>query len=181
VFPFIKFPGVDPILGPEMKSTGEVMGVGRTFAEAFGKSQLAAGVLLPLGGQALISVRDGDKLDAVEIASDLVGSGFEIVATRGTARTLEEAGVACIAVNKVTEGRPHIVDMIKNEQIHLIVNTTEGKQAIADSFTIRREALNHKVCYTTTIAGAKALVQAMGYRAQNKIYKLQDLHRENAQ
>ncbi len=181
VFPFIKFPGVDPILGPEMKSTGEVMGVGLTFGEAFGKSQLAAGVELPFGGRALISVRDEDKIAAVTVAVALVAAGFEIVATRGTARSLEKAGVACMAVNKVTEGRPHIVDMIKNEQIHLIVNTTEGRQAIADSFTIRREALNRKVCYTTTIAGAKALVQAMGDRAQNKIYKLQDLHRENVQ
>ena len=103
------------------------------------------------------------------------------MATRGTAHALEARGVACTAVNKVTEGRPHIVDMIKNKRIQLIVNTTEGKQAISDSFTIRREALNRKVCYTTTIAGARALVQAMGYGAQNKIYKLQDLHRENVQ
>jgi carbamoyl-phosphate synthase large subunit len=178
VFPFIKFPGVDPILGPEMKSTGEVMGVGRSFGEAFGKSQLAAGVILPLGGRVLISVRDADKPSAVEVARLLAGRGFDIVATRGTAQALIEAGLECTAVNKVTEGRPHIVDMIKNDSIDLIVNTTEGKQAIADSFTIRREALLHKVCYTTTIAGARASCQALNHSKEN-IYRLQDLHLEN--
>jgi carbamoyl-phosphate synthase large subunit len=180
VFPFIKFPGVDPILGPEMKSTGEVMGVGRTFGEAFGKSQLAAGVALPTKGRTLISVRDADKREAADIARELVARGFEIVATKGTAQALRAANVVCTAVNKVTEGRPHIVDLIKNDQIDLIINTTEGKQAIADSFTIRREALHHKVCYTTTIAGARALYEAM-HQQHEQIYRLQDLHEENMQ
>ncbi|MFQ5488924.1 MAG: carbamoyl-phosphate synthase large subunit, partial [Gammaproteobacteria bacterium] len=148
VFPFAKFPGVDPILGPEMKSTGEVMGVGRSFAEAFAKSQLAAGVELPRGGKAFVSVRDADKKRAVEVARDLVALGFKVLATRGTAGVLEAAGVPCERVNKVAEGRPHIVDMIKNDEISLIINTTEGKQAIADSYAIRREALLHKVTYT---------------------------------
>jgi carbamoyl-phosphate synthase large subunit len=179
VFPFIKFPGVDPLLGPEMKSTGEVMGVGRSFGEAFGKAQLAAGMSLPRRGVALISVRDQDKAGAVEVGRGLLDLGFELVATRGTARALGEHGVVCASVNKVTEGRPHVVDMIKNEQISLIVNTTQGKQAIADSYTIRREALLHKVCYTTTIAGARALVQAMRHRGEDRVFRLQDLHREN--
>jgi carbamoyl-phosphate synthase large subunit len=178
VFPFIKFPGVDPILGPEMKSTGEVMGVGRSFGEAFGKSQLAAGVILPRTGRALISVREVDKPAAVEVAGLLAARGFKLVATKGTATALRAAGLACAAINKVLEGRPHVVDMIKNEQIDLIVNTTEGKQAIADSFTIRREALQHKVCYTTTIAGARALCEALDH-SHEKIYRLQDLHLEN--
>jgi carbamoyl-phosphate synthase large subunit len=178
VFPFIKFPGVDPILGPEMKSTGEVMGVGRSFGEAFGKSQLAAGVILPLEGRVLISVRDADKPSAVEVARLLVGLGFDVVATKGTAQAMLEAGLKCSAVKKVTEGRPHIVDMIKNDGIDLIVNTTEGKQAIADSFTIRREALLHRVCYTTTIAGARASCQALNH-SKESIYRLQDLHLEN--
>jgi len=178
VFPFIKFPGVDPILGPEMKSTGEVMGVGETFAEAYAKSQLAAGVSIPLSGTAFISVRDADKPGAIEVARRLVERGFRIVATRGTAAALEQAGVPCEPVNKVLEGRPHIVDMIKNDQIDLIINTTEGKQAIADSFTIRREALQHKVTYTTTISGALAMIEAMDYPETRNVYCLQDLHRE---
>jgi carbamoyl-phosphate synthase large subunit len=181
VFPFIKFQGVDPILGPEMKSTGEVMGVGETFAEAFAKSQLAAGVTIPSSGKAFVSVREADRPGAVEVARDLVACGFEIVATRGTARALEEAGVPCQAVNKVLEGRPHIVDMIKNDEIDLIVNTTEGKQAIADSFTIRREALQHKVAYTTTIAGAWSTVRALRYLEPKTVYRLQDLHQGVAQ
>ena len=180
VFPFLKFPGVDPILGPEMKSTGEVMGVGRTFGEAFGKSQLAAGVVLPTKGRTLISVRDVDKREAANIARELLARGFEIVATKGTAQALRAANVVCTAVNKVTEGRPHIVDLIKNDQIDLIINTTEGKQAIADSFTIRREALHHMVCYTTTIAGARALYEAM-HQKHEQIYRLQDLHEETMQ
>lgn len=176
VFPFIKFSGVDPILGPEMKSTGEVMGVGKTFGEAFGKSQLAAGTVLPTTGTVLLSVRDEDKRHVVEIARYLRQLGFSLVATRGTAKSLKEQGVKCRAVNKVREGRPHIVDMIIDGRIDLIVNTTQGKQAIADSFTIRREALQHKVCYTTTIAGAWALQAAMHSRDAYKVYRLQDLH-----
>ncbi len=179
VFPFIKFSGVDPILGPEMKSTGEVMGIGETFGEAFGKAQFAAGTLLPESGRALLSVRDADKKQTFEIARELQQLGFDLVATKGTAKALNDKGLNCRAVNKVREGRPHIVDMIIDGKIDLIVNTTEGKQAIADSFTIRREALQHKVCYTTTIAGAWALKEAMQIRDQYKVYRLQDLHAEN--
>ena len=180
VFPFIKFSGVDPILGPEMKSTGEVMGVGKTFGEAFGKSQFAAGILLPEAGSVLLSVRNEDKQQAVQIARHLQELGFSLVATKGTAKSLHEKGLECRAVNKVREGRPHIVDMIIDGKIDLIVNTTEGKQAIADSFTIRREALQHKVCYTTTIAGAWALKEAMQSRDEYKVYRLQDLHAASA-
>jgi len=179
VFPFAKFPGVDPILGPEMKSTGEVMGVGRSFAEAFAKSQLGAGVLLPSTGRAFVSVRDIDKPHVGEVARRLVELGFEVLATRGTAAVLEEAGVPVTRVNKVTEGRPHIVDMIKNDEVSFIINTVEGKQSTADSYTIRREALMHKVGYTTTIAGAKATVQALDHLGGNDVFRLQDLHQEN--
>lgn len=176
VFPFIKFLGVDPILGPEMKSTGEVMGVGETFGEAYGKSQLAAGADFPQGGCVLLSVRKEDRPQATQIAEHLKNLGFKIVATKGTARALAEKGIESDTVNKVREGRPHIVDMIIDGKIDLIVNTTEGKQAIADSFTIRREALQHKVCYTTTIAGAWALKEAMESRDSYQVYRLQDLH-----
>jgi carbamoyl-phosphate synthase large subunit len=178
VFPFIKFPGVDPLLGPEMKSTGEVMGVGRSFAEAYHKSQLGAGVVLPTGGRAFVSVRDADKPGVVQVARDLAELGFEVLATRGTLRVLQEAGVPCELVNKVTEERPHIVDMIKNDDISFIVNTTEDKQAIADSYQMRREALHHKVTYTTTLAGAAATCRAMKQRELNEVNRLQDLHME---
>ncbi len=181
VFPFAKFPGVDPILGPEMKSTGEVMGVGRSFAEAFAKSQLAAGVDLPRGGKAFVSVRDADKARAVEVARTLVALGFRVLATRGTARTLEAAGVPCERVNKVAGGRPHVVDMIKNGEISLIVNTTDGRQAIADSYAIRREALQHKVSYVTTITGALATCLALQQTDNYDVYSLQQLHRELTQ
>ncbi|MGD8978232.1 MAG: carbamoyl-phosphate synthase large subunit, partial [Gammaproteobacteria bacterium] len=150
VFPFAKFIGADPILGPEMKSTGEVMGTGRFFGEAYAKAQLAAGVVLPRTGTALISVRDRDKDEAVMLARILVDRGFEIAATEGTAAALSDAGVPCRKVNKVREGRPHIVDMIKNDQISLIVNTTEGRQAVRESHSIRREAVYRKVTYYTT-------------------------------
>jgi carbamoyl-phosphate synthase large subunit len=178
VFPFIKFPGVDPILGPEMKSTGEVMGVGTTFAEAYAKSQLAVGVTVPLKGTAFISVRDADKAAALAVARDLAKQGFKLVATGGTATALQDAGIECERINKVLEGRPHIVDMIKNDEVDLIVNTTEGKTAIADSFTIRREALQRKVTYTTTISGAHAMILAMAYPETKHVYRLQDLHKE---
>jgi carbamoyl-phosphate synthase large subunit len=178
VFPFRKFPGVDPILGPEMKSTGEVMGVGRSFAEAYYKSQLAAGEKIKPGGRAFVSVRDADKKGVAAVAKQLVDLGFTVVATRGTATVLAEAGVPYELVNKVKEGRPHIVDMIKNDQIDFIVNTTEGKQAITDSFTIRREALARKVTYTTTLAGAKATALAMGAPDVSSVNRLQDLHKE---
>ncbi len=178
VFPFAKFPGVDPILGPEMKSTGEVMGVGVTFAEAFAKSQDGAGVVLPTSGKAFVSVRDQDKSKVESIGRDLVELGFDVLATGGTARVLEEAGIACERVNKVNEGRPHIVDMIKNDEIDLIVNTTEGRQAINDSFMIRRQALQHKVAYYTTIAGAKATCLALKQDTDYGVSRLQDLHKE---
>lgn len=178
VFPFIKFPGVDPILGPEMKSTGEVMGTGRSFGEAYAKAQLASGVILPTGGRALISVRDPDKSAAVDLARVLISRGFDIVATHGTAAALEKAGVPCMRINKVREGRPHVVDIIKNDEVSLIVNTTEGKQAIQESHSIRREALHHKVTYYTTIAAAKATCLALDYIGAAGVNKLQDLHKE---
>jgi carbamoyl-phosphate synthase large subunit len=182
VFPFAKFPGVDPILGPEMKSTGEVMGVGRSFAEAFAKSQLGAGVRLPARGKAFVSVREIDKRKTLaKVGRRLVELGFEVLATRGTAAFLQAEGVEVSVVNKVTEGRPHIVDMIKNDEISFIVNTVEGKQATADSFTIRREALMHKVSYTTTIAGALATVQALDHLGFENVFSLQDLHAESLQ
>jgi carbamoyl-phosphate synthase large subunit len=177
VFPFVKFPGVDPLLGPEMKSTGEVMGIGLSFAEAFAKSQQAAGAALPRGGKALLSVRDADKPHVIELGRQLLHLGFDILATEGTARALSAAGIACQRVNKVTEGRPHIVDMIKNDQIHFIINTTEGKQAIADSSSIRRTALQHKVSYTTTLAGARAACMALEHIQAWEVNRLQDLHR----
>ncbi|HET6724853.1 MAG TPA: carbamoyl-phosphate synthase large subunit [Gammaproteobacteria bacterium] len=180
VFPFVKFRGADPILGPEMKSTGEVMGVGRSFGEAYAKAQLASGVVLPRGGAALLSVRDPDKTATVDLARVLVERGFEIVATHGTAGYLAEHGVPCRGINKVREGRPHVVDMIKNDELSLIVNTTEGKQAIRESHSIRREAVQHKVTYYTTIAGAKATLLAMDYVDAGEVNKLQDLHKEFA-
>ncbi len=176
VFPFIKFPGVDPILGPEMKSTGEVMGVGKTFAEAFGKAQRGAGVEMIASGNILISIRDADKPHIIPIATTLISKGFNIIATRGTSKTLSEQGIECTVINKVTEGRPHIVDSIKNGQIHLIINTTEGKKAIADSFLIRREALHHRVSYTTTLAGARATCQALNKIKSIDVNCLQELH-----
>ncbi len=178
VFPFIKFPGVDPILGPEMKSTGEVMGVGRSFGEAFAKAQLGAGVVLKQGGRVFLSVRDADKPAVIALARILVERGFEIVATKGTAAVLEAEGIACERVNKVTEGRPHVVDMIKNDAIDLIVNTTEGKKAIAESLSIRRAALQHKVSYYTTLAGARASCRALDYLGNAEVHRLQDLHKE---
>jgi carbamoyl-phosphate synthase large subunit len=178
VFPFVKFPGVDPLLGPEMKSTGEVMGVGRSFGEAFSKAQAGAGVDLPTKGQAFISVRERDKDAAVEIARQLHDLGFDMVATSGTATAIQAAGIKVASINKVGEGRPHIVDAIKNDEISLIVNTTEGKQAIADSYTIRGAALQHKVAYTTTIAGARATCLALQQMDNENVYVLQDLHKE---
>ncbi len=176
VFPFIKFPTVDPILGPEMKSTGEVMGVGKTFAEAYGKSQQGASVDFPkIGGTAFISVREADRKAVIDVAKLLTDLKFTLIATRGTARTLESAGFSCDVVNKVREGRPHIVDLLKNNQVDFIVNTTEGKSAIQDSSEIRRVALRAKVAYTTTITGAWALCQALMHNEDEVVYKLQDL------
>ena len=177
VFPFIKFPGVDPILGPEMKSTGEVMGVGKSFAEAFGKSQRGASIIIPeKAGTAFLSVREADRKYVVDIAQNLIAQGFNLVATRGTARLLHSQNIDCKSINKVREGRPHIVDMIKNDEVDLIVNTTEGKKAIKDSYEIRREALQGKVTYTTTITGAWALCEAMAFKGNEQVYRLQDLH-----
>ena len=176
VFPFVKFPGVDPLLGPEMKSTGEVMGVGKTFGEAFAKSQRAAGVKLDHSGKVLFSIRDADKTKAPEIARMLIAKNYQIVATGGTAKILKEAGIPCELVYKVYEGRPNTVDMIKNGQIQLIINTTEGKKAISDSFTMRREALQHRVSYYTTMAGAKAACYALGELEAGNVNCLQELH-----
>jgi carbamoyl-phosphate synthase large subunit len=178
VFPFNKFLGVDPILGPEMRSTGEVMGVGDTFAEAFLKASIATGEIFPTEGCAFLSVRDADKKSVAKVGRDLIRLGFELVATGGTAKVLEEAGLKVHKVNKVMEGRPHIGDMLKNDEISLIVNTTEGRQAIADSFTIRRTALQHKVCYTTTISGAEAICLALRVKDSSTVRRLQDLHGE---
>ena len=161
VFPFVKFPGVDTILGPEMKSTGEVMGIGDTFAEAFAKSQLGANVKMPLVGNAFISVRDVDKKHVVTTAEKLYKNGFGILATGGTAAFLEDKGIPVRRINKVMEGRPHVVDAIKNGEISLVVNTTQGAQAVADSFSIRRESLMHGIAYYTTVAGAKAAVDGI--------------------
>jgi len=176
VFPFIKFPGVDPILGPEMKSTGEVMGIGKTFGEAYRKAQLATGVLIPNSGTALISVRTADQAGVIDIAQYLSDNGFRLVATEGTARALQQAGLQAIVVNKVREGRPHVVDSIKNGEYDLIVNTTESRHSRLDSETIRRQALTHKVTYFTTLAAARAACEA--HRAGNdaSVNRLQTLH-----
>jgi len=178
VFPFVKFPEADPILGPEMKSTGEVMGTGRTFGEAYAKAQTASGTVLPRQGVCFISVRDRDKPPAVTLAKNLIERGFEMVATEGTARALAEAGVPCRRVNKVREGRPHIVDMIKNDEIDLIINTTEGKQAIRESHSIRREAVHHRVTYYTTVAAGLATCEALDHLDEVEVHRLQDLHSE---
>ncbi len=176
VFPFNKFPGVDPILGPEMKSTGEVMGVGTTFAEAYAKSQLGAGDSIKTSGNAFISVRDRDKSAVVEVAKRLFELGYALVATHGTAQVINEAGLPVQRVNKVLEGRPHIVDMLKNDEIQVVFNTTEGRQAIADSATIRSTALRHGVFCTTTIAGALAVCEALEFGNNLSVYTLQTLH-----
>jgi carbamoyl-phosphate synthase large subunit len=177
VFPFNKFPGVDPILGPEMKSTGEVMGTGATFGEAFMKAQIGAGEKMPsASGKAFISVRDVDKTAVVPVAKDLAALGFSLVATAGTAALLEEAGLSVARVNKVAEGRPNIVDMIKNGEVVYVINTTEGRKAIADSAEIRRSALQHKVPYTTTLAGAAATAEALKYGEEKTVRRLQDVH-----
>ena len=178
VFPFVKFPGVDTILGPEMKSTGEVMGVGKTFGEAFVKSQLGAGVKLPSSGKVFLSVKGSDKPRAVKVARDLVDIGFSVVATKGTAAAIREAGIAVTMVNKVVEGRPHIVDMIKNNEIALVINTVEEKRnAITDSRAIRTSALAARVTTYTTIAGAEAAVEGMAHLDQLHVYDLQGLHK----
>jgi carbamoyl-phosphate synthase large subunit len=185
VFPFVKFPGVDTILGPEMKSTGEVMGVGKTFGEAFVKSQLGAGTRLPKpfmpsgepSGKVFLTVKNNDKARAVEVARALAGMKFELVATKGTAAAIAAAGIACTVVNKVTEGRPHVVDMIKNNEIALVINTVEERRnAIADSRQIRTSALLARVTTYTTIAGAEAAVEGMKHLDNLPVYSLQELH-----
>ena len=177
VFPFIKFPGVDTILSPEMKSTGEVMGIGATFAEAFMKSQLGASIILPKSGKAFISVRKEEHLRVIDIAESLDRLGFDLVATKGTARVLKENGLNVLAVNKVAEGRPHVVDMIKNDEIDFIVNVTEDKIAIEDSYEIRRNALQNKITYFTTLAGARAACVGMNYVDELQVSSLQSLHK----
>jgi carbamoyl-phosphate synthase large subunit len=178
VFPFVKFPGVDTILGPEMKSTGEVMGVGQTFAEAFVKAQLGAGVKLPKSGKAFLSVKGSDKPRAVKVARDLVDAGFTLVATKGTAAVIAAAGLPVTPVNKVVEGRPHVVDMIKNHEIALVINTVEEKRsAIVDSRTIRTSSLQSRVTTFTTIAGAEAAVAGIRHLDELQVYDLQGLHK----
>ncbi len=175
VFPFEKFPGVDPLLGPEMKSTGEVMGIGKSFGEAFGKAQQGAGMSLPKKGTVFVSVKDSDKADLVALLGSL-GEEYDIIATDGTALYLKQNGIICRRVNKVMQGQPHIVDAIKNGEIALIINTTEGKRSNADSFSIRASALAKKVAYTTTIAGATAAVMALTEMTSTGIRPIQELH-----
>jgi len=178
VFPFIKFPGVDPVLGPEMKSTGEVMGVGGSFGEAFGKAQQAVGLDIPRSGRALLSVKTEDQADLAAVANYLSAAGFQLAATEGTAAALSGAGLCVERVNKVKEGRPHVVDQIKNDHFDLIINTTAGKQSLSDSYTIRREAVLHKVTYFTTLAAARAAVEAHKSADQMTIHRLQTLHQQ---
>ncbi|MCB2055680.1 MAG: carbamoyl phosphate synthase large subunit, partial [Geminicoccaceae bacterium] len=161
VFPFARFAGVDSLLGPEMKSTGEVMGLDRDFGSAFAKAQLGAGNRLPASGTVFVSVRDADKPALVPIVRDLQDLGYGIVATRGTAQHLAQAGLTVGEVAKAHEGRPHVVDLLKDGRIDLVVNTTAGQQAIRDSYTLRRQALMSRTSYYTTMAGARALVEAL--------------------
>ncbi len=177
IFPFAKFQNVDPILGPEMRSTGEVMGVGRNFGEAFARAHEAANIQAPRVGKVFISVRDADKPRILNVAMELVRRGYSVVATHGTCDYLLAQGIACERINKVAEGRPHVLDMIKNDEIVFIVNTTEGKQAIADSFSIRRGALQHRVTYSTTVTGARALVHSLDHRDTGRVNSLQELHK----
>ncbi len=176
VFPFSKFPAVDPLLGPEMRSTGEVMGVGASFGEAFYKALLGGGNAIPSSGTAFLSVRDADKPKAIEVARLLIARGFKVVATHGTALAIRQAGLSCEGVNKVKEGRPHCVDMIKNGQIQLVTNSTDGKKSIEESHSIRSAAIQHKVCYFTTISGAHAAAVALTYMDQQGVHQLQALH-----
>ena len=176
VLPFEKFQAVDPILGPEMRSTGEVMGIAPSFVEAFEKAEIAAGVSIPLKGSAFLSVRNTDKIYLKELAKSLTNSGFKLVATRGTARDLENMGFKVKKINKVLEGRPHIVDLMKNKEISLVVNTTEGRESITDSASIRRTALDQKICSSTTIEGARAICKVIENQVDWRVKKLQDIH-----
>jgi len=183
VFPFNKFPGVDTILGPEMLSTGEVMGIDADFALAFAKAQMGAWTALPAGGTAFLSVRDADKAAAVEIGRELAALGFAIVATDGTCKALTDAGVPAERVNKVQEGRPHIVDMVKNGEISITVNTVGDARGQADSFSLRREAVTQKTSYFTTVAGGRAAVRAIRAVAERGLHiqALQDYFTESRQ
>jgi carbamoyl-phosphate synthase large subunit len=177
VFPFVKFPGVDTILGPEMKSTGEVMGVGKSFGEAFVKSQLGAGTKLPTSGKVFLTVKNNDKPRAIEVARALAAMQFDVVATKGTAAAISAAGIKVQAVNKVAEGRPHIVDMIKNQEIVMVINTVEERRnAIADSRAIRTSSLLARVTTFTTIAGAEAAVEGMKYMDSLGVISVQEMH-----
>lgn len=176
VFPFVKFPGVDTILGPEMKSTGEVMGVGDSFGAAYGKSQTGAGAEIPASGNVLFSVRNADKDVATELAAYLASVGFKVFATQGTAAHFESAGLDVKTVNKVKQGRPHLVDMIIDGDAQLVINTTSNTESLADSYTIRRSALTHKVTYFTNIAAARAMVEAHKVLGEITVRKLQTLH-----
>jgi carbamoyl-phosphate synthase large subunit len=176
VFPFSKFPAVDPNLGPEMRSTGEAMGLAASFGSAFAKALLSGGRQIPEKGSVFISVKEADKPGSIEIARSLVDRGFYIYATKGTARLLNENSIPCEAVNKVREGRPNIVDMIKNDEIDLIINTTKGQKTVSDSYSIRRNAIQHKVAYTTTLAGAQAICEAMDHQPAESVISLQELH-----
>ena len=176
VFPFMKFPGVDPILGPEMRSTGEVMGVGANFGAACARAMKGAGQGIPVPGSAFLSVRDADKDALVPLAEDLLERGYTLIATGGTCRHLRAQGFYCEQINKVTEGRPHIVDAMKNDEISFIINTTEGRAAIKDSFSIRREALQRKLPYTTTIPRGWATLQAIDHEREVEVHSLQELH-----
>jgi len=180
VFPFAKFPGVDPVLGPEMKSTGEVMGVGRNFGEAFGKATLGTNTILPTSGTAFLSVRERDKPGLLEVARQLHSLGFELLATRGTCKSLDAAGIPCREVNKLQQGRPNVLDQMKNREIDFIVNTTEGSKAVRDSYYIRQEALNGRVPYATTLAAARAICTAMVEAGSENIYSLTEIHQEIA-
>jgi carbamoyl-phosphate synthase large subunit len=180
VFPFIKFPGVDTVLGPEMKSTGEVMGVGRSFGEAFAKSQVAAGAAIPRSGRLFVSVRDADQKGVIDVVRYFSQNGFEVLATRGTATVLQSAGVPAQVVNKVSEGRPHIVDMIMNDEIDIIINTISDKQSLEDSYAIRRQALQHRVTNYTTLSAARAACEAHAQMQELRVTSLQELHEEFA-
>ena len=177
VFPFMKFHGVDPILGPEMRSTGEVMGVGSSFGAACARAMKGAGQGIPVPGNAFLSVRDADKEAVAVLAEDLIDRGYTLVATGGTCAFLRAKGFYCEQINKVIEGRPHIVDAIKNDEIRFIINTTEGRQTIRDSFSIRREALQRQIPYTTTIARGWATLQAIDHERELEVHSLQELHR----
>ncbi|MCX7125636.1 MAG: carbamoyl phosphate synthase large subunit, partial [Gammaproteobacteria bacterium] len=174
VFPFAKFQGSDPILGPEMRSTGEVMGIAKTLGQAFLKAERGANSKLPQSGRAFVSVRDADKPRVIPIAKKLISMGFTLVSTSGTAVTLQKYGISCEVINKVEEGRPHIVDSMRNNEIQLVINTTEGEKAISDSCVIRRSAVERNICYTTTLAGAEAVCMAIETKEIGDVVSLQD-------